>query len=181
MTRPLFFQMMTSLDGFVARSDGALDWHTVDDDFVRHVDGMLRSIDGILLGRVTYEGFASYWPTAEGPDAALMNSLPKYVFSRTLKQASWNNSRVMGADLVTEVQKLKSQPGKPLAFFGSPTLATSFVKANLFDEYRVFVNPVVLGSGLPMFPGLQTGPQLELTKHEVFASGLTCLSYRPKR
>lgn len=178
-TRNLFFQMMTSVDGRIAGPEGELDWHVVDQDFSDYVDRTLRSIDAILLGRVTYEGFAHYWPTSDLPEAPLMNGLEKVVFSTTLDEPTWQNSRIVAGDVGAEVARLKEQPGNDLAVFGSATLASALVRLGLIDEYRILVCPVILGEGRPMFPGLARRARLVLRETETFGSGTTCLYYEP--
>lgn len=174
----LFWQMMVTADGFAEGPTGDLDWHVVDADFERYVAAMLDAIDGILLGRVTYEGFAEYWPTATDPEAAMMNRLPKYVFSRTLAGAGWENTRLISTDAATEIRRLKEEASKPLALFGSPTFASAVLSMGLIDELRIFVNPVVLGAGRPMVRGERERFPLRLERSEPFASGLVCLYYR---
>ena len=177
--RSLFWQMLVSLDGFMEGPNRELDWHVADDDFNRYVADMLGSIDAILLGRVTYQLFADYWPSATDAEAGVMNKLPKVVFSKTLDKVEWNNSRLVKASLAEEVARLKQQPGKDLALFGSADLASSFMRLGLIDEYRILVNPVVLGAGNPMFKDVKGRPALKLLKTETLRSGVVILSYRP--
>lgn len=140
--RKVFWQMMVTLDGFMEGPNRELDWHVTDEDFGRYVTDMLTSIDAILLGRVTYQLFADYWPSSTDPEARGMNELPKIVFSRTLEKVEWKNSRLVKGNIAEEIARLKQQPGKDLALFGSADLASTFMRLGLIDEYRVFVNPV---------------------------------------
>ena len=177
--RKLFWQMMVSLDGFMEGPNRELDWHVAEEDFARYVADMLGSIDGILLGRVTYQMFADYWPSSSDPEAAAMNALPKLVFSRTLDRVDWGNSRLVKGDIAAEVARLKEQPGKDLALFGSANLASTFMRLGLIDEYRILVNPVVLGEGHPMFQGVRKKTSLKLASTRTLREGVVVLSYRP--
>src|SRR5262245_30468121 len=145
--------MSVTLDGFMEGPNRELDSTAqfVDEDFDRYATEMLTSIDAILVGRVTYQLFADYWPSATGPDADRLNELPKVVFSRTLKKLEWNNSRLARENAAEEVVRLKQQPGKGLALFGSADLASTSMQLGLIDEYRFFATPVVLAGGRPMF------------------------------
>lgn len=177
--RKLFWQMMVSLDGFMEGPHGELDWHVTDDDFNRYVMEMLGSIDAILLGRVTYQLFADYWPDAKDAEAPAMSELPKIVFSKTLDKVEWENSRLAKGDVAEEVSKLKRQPGKDLALFGSADLASTFLRLGLIDEYRFLVNPVVLGRGNPTFKNVEDRISLKLLKTQTLGSGVVILDYEP--
>jgi len=110
-----------------------------------------------------------------------MNELPKIAFSRTLEKAEWNNSRLVKGNIAEEVARLKQQPGKDLALFGSADLASTFIRLGLIDEYRIFVNPVVLGAGKPMFKHIKERTTLKLSKAETLSSGVVVLYYQPER
>jgi dihydrofolate reductase len=175
---------MVSLDGYFARPDGSLDWHVVDDEFNAFARKQLDEMDILLFGRVTYEGMASYWPTeaamTDDPEIAnAMNRLPKVVFSRTLTTVDWNNSQLAQDDLAEEITRLKEQPGKDMALFGSGEIVSGLTRLDLIDEYRLFVCPAVLGSGKPLFAGLSGTLNLELLKAQPFMSGVVLLYYRP--
>jgi dihydrofolate reductase len=178
--RKLFWQMSVTLDGFMEGPNRELD-HTaqvVDADFDRYATEMLKSIDVILLGRRTYELFAAYWPSATGPDADRMNELAKVVFSKTLEKVEWNNSRLVRENIAEEVGRLKGQPGKDLALFGSADLASTLIRLGLIDEYRILVTPFVLGRGTPMFKGISDGIALKLLKTTTWSSGIVALYYQ---
>ncbi|MGI8496786.1 MAG: dihydrofolate reductase family protein [Gemmatimonadaceae bacterium] len=177
--RKLIWQMMVSLDGFMEGPNRELDWHVTDGDFNRYVTEVLTSTDAILLGRVTYQLFADYWPSSTDSEAPMMNDLPKIVFSRTLEQARWKNSRVVKENIEAEIDALKRQAGKDLALFGSADLASTFMRLGLIDEYRILVNPVVLGSGRPMFRGIEDRAHLTLSTTRTLSSGVVILSYHP--
>src|SRR5574341_1504287 len=184
--RKLFSFNMVTLDGLFEGPNQDIGWHHVDEEFNQFAIEQTSSVDTILFGRVTYEGMASYWPTSEAitsdPDIAdLMNSLPKIVFSRTLQKAEWNNTRLIKDHISEEITKLKQQPGKDLAIFGSANLLSSLVQMDLVDEHRIMVNPVVLGSGTPLFQGVNEPIELKLLKTKTFASGNVLLYYQPAK
>jgi class 3 adenylate cyclase/dihydrofolate reductase len=141
----------------------------------------LFNAGAILLGRVTYEIFAAFWPTAPKDEgfADLMNSIPKYVVSRTLKSASWSNTKVLTGDPTQEVAELKRQPGGDLLLLGSAQLFNALGEADLIDEYRLMVFPVVLGSGTQLFRDSRNTLHLRLVDSRTFTSGVTVLTYRP--
>ena len=140
----------------------------------------LFASDALLLGRVTYQGFAAAWPsrTDEQGFAQWMNSIPKYVVSTTLKQLDWNNSRLIKGNLPDEILKLKQQSGKNILVNGSATLVRSLMQHDLIDEYRLLVYPVVLGDGKRLFKdGKNT--KLRLAETRTFPSGVVLLQYHP--
>jgi len=129
---------------------------------------------------------ASYWPTPTAIEndpivSEKMNTLPKIVFSKTLSSVDWQNTRLVKENFVEEITKLKQQPGKDLIIFGSSDLAVTFIQHGLIDEYRIMVNPVVLGGGKPLFKGIQDKLQLKLLKTKTFRSGNVLLYYQPVR
>lgn len=126
----------------------------VDEVMGRLVTEGIKDADGFLLGRKTYEIFANYWPKVTDPDnpiATALNSRPKYVASRSLERATWNKSSVIKGDVVAEVRKLRQQPGRTLQTWGSTDLLQTLLKNDLIDEYRLFIFPLVLGSGKRLF------------------------------
>jgi dihydrofolate reductase len=142
----------------------------------------LAAADALLLGRVTYEGFAAAWPSATDEEgyADRMNGYPKHVVSTTQEEPlEWNNSTLIKGDVAEEVSKLKEQPGKDILVFGSADLVNTLMKHGLVDEYRLMVFPIVLGSGKRLFgDGLDT-TVLELVDTKAFDSGVVVLTYRP--
>jgi dihydrofolate reductase len=185
MRQVILFNMAT-LDGFFAGPNGEIDWHHVDEEFNEFAIAQLNSADGLLFGRVTYQGMAGYWPTdiAMTNDpvvAGKMNAIPKIVFSRTLERAEWNNTRLVKGHVAEEISKLKQQPGKDWLLFGSADLASTLTNLGLIDEYRVMVNPVVLGSGKPLFKGVKEKLNLKLTNIRAFRNGNVLLCYEPDR
>jgi dihydrofolate reductase len=179
--RNVIFQMLTSLDGYYEGPNGELDWHNVGKDWNTYVFELFAEMDTMLFGRRTYEMMAAYWPTAtRDPIAEQMNSLPKIVFSKTLKSADWTNSRI-ATDAVAEIRKLKQEPGKNLVIFGSSDLAVSLMKENLIDDFRIVVSPIVLGNGKLLFHGLNDRCTLKLQKTQTFQSGHVMIYYQPDR
>lgn len=175
--------MMTTLDGYYEGPDHGLEWHHVDDEFNEFAIAQLDAMGGLIFGRVTYELMASYWPTdaakADDPQvASRMNAMPKFVFSRTLEGIDWANTTLLG-HAEEGVARLKQEPGKDLIVMGSGTLAASLAKRGLIDEYRIMVNPVVLGNGTTLFGGIAQPPHLMLRETRTFASGNVLLTYAP--
>jgi dihydrofolate reductase len=146
----------------------------------KHAGDLLRASDALLLGRVTYDGFARAWPsmTDGGWYADRMNTLPKYVVSSTLDKAEWNNSTIITGNVSEEVARLKQEPGQNLLIFGSSALVNSLLRQHLLDELRLLVYPVVLGRGRRLF---QEGPPVGLNVAEAtaFGSGVVLLTYHP--
>ncbi len=138
----------------------------------------MSAAGALLLGRVTYEAFAAAWPKMEGqPGADIMNNIPKYVASRSLKKLDWNNSRLLGPDLEKEVVKLKQQAGKNILVYGSSKLVHALVQHKLVDDYWLCVYPVVVGSGRRLFG--DNHMTLKLVGTEPFKTGVVALHYQP--
>ena len=182
--RKLYSFMVVTLDGFYEGPNGEFDWPNVDEEFNEFGIEQLNDTDLLLFGRVTYEGMAGYWPTpaARQDDpvvAELMNTLPKVVVSTTLASADWANSRLVKENVAEEIAKLKQEPGKGIAIFGSPNLTVSLIELGLVDELRVLVNPIVLGDGHSLFRTTRDRLRLELLQTRTFRSGNVLLTYRP--
>ena len=136
--------------------------------------------ESLLIGRVTYEGFSAAWPEREGPFAEKMNSMPKYVVSSTLSEPlEWNNSTVVSGDVAAEVAKLKQAVGGPILVAGSRTLVHFLIENDLVDEYRLLVFPVVIGSGLRLFPDSPDKRPLKLIEAKSFETGVVVQHYEP--
>ena len=184
MRKLIMFNLIT-LDGyFEGRNKWDIGWHQVDEEFNQFSIQQLDHAGGLIFGRVTYEGMASYWPTPTAVEddpivAGKMNSILKFVFSKTLDKAEWNNTRLIKGDAVEELTKLKGQPGNDLLLFGSADLASTFTRHNLIDEYRFIVNPIVLGSGSPIFKENGDTLKLKLLNTKTFRNGNVLLSYSP--
>jgi len=142
----------------------------------------LSASDALLLGRVTYEGFAAAWPQMTeqtGEYGAMMNGYPKYVVSTTLEQAEWNNSTIIKENVSEEISRLKQQSGKDILVFGSGDLLNTLLEHDLVDEYRLMIFPVVVGSGKRLFgEGVDT-TALKLLDTRTFGSGVVLLTYQP--
>ncbi len=175
--------MSVSLDGFFEGPEHDIGWHRVDEEVHRHFNEELAAMGAFLDGRVTYELMADFWPTAdadpESPPvmaefAAIWRDTPKYVFSRTLEKADWNTT-VLREFSVPEVMRLKAEAGGDIAL-GGVSLATAFMRERLIDEYRLYVNPVVLGAGRPLFPP-DIALDLQLAETRAFGNGVVLLRY----
>jgi dihydrofolate reductase len=140
-----------------------------------------RASDALLLGRVTYEGFADAWPSREGEFADKFNSMPKYVVSSTLQDPEWGNSTVLKGDLADEVAKLKREHDGDIVVHGSAQLAQTLIEDDLVDELRLMVFPVVLGSGKRLFGDTSDKKSLQLVDSKVVGDGVAILTYAPAR
>ncbi len=176
-----------SLNGCYKGANEDIGWHTHGGAEENEFSGNSAQGGGILLfGRVTYQMMANFWPTDAAKQsmpvvADGMNKAEKIVFSRTLKKAEWNNSRVMNGDIVEEMRKMKQTPGKDMTILGSGSIVTQFAEAGLIDLYQLMLDPVVIPGGVPIFNGIQSKLNLKLTNTRVFKSGNMLLCYEPMR
>jgi dihydrofolate reductase len=182
--RKVIVSNLMSLDGFMAGPNGELDWFVVDKEFDAYARELFEGVDTLLFGRVTYELMAGFWPTPEADTedpfiTERMNSLAKVVFSTTLETADWENTRLVRENPVEEVSRLKRQAGGDMMIFGSGTLVSALAPPGLIDEYRIVVNPVVLGSGKPLFREIREKIDLQLLKTRTLACGDVILYYQP--
>jgi dihydrofolate reductase len=171
---------MVTLDGyFEGPKSWEIDWHEYvwEDELERFVLDQAQEVGTLLFGRKTYEGMAGYWSTATGEVAEFMNSIPKVVFSNTLGAAGWSNTRLVKGSAEGEVARLKQEPGKDLFIFGSANLIGSLTKQALIDEYRIGLNPLVLGGGTPMFKPSGERMRLQLLEARPMQSGVVLLRY----
>jgi dihydrofolate reductase len=180
--RKLVLQMGVSLDGLVARPGklGAGGWGLPPEDPVlkaRKLD-WLRDAGLHLMGRATYEEMAGFWPFSDDEYAAPMNEIPKVVFSKTLTTADWPQSTIASGDLADEISALKREPGKDLIAWGGATFAQSLTRLRLVDEYRLVLQPVALGDGLPLFAGLTAPLVLDFVEARAYADGAVLHIYR---
>jgi dihydrofolate reductase len=183
MRKLLVFNLIT-LDGYFEGPDHDISWHMADNDLNDLSKSQLEAVDTIIFGRVTYELMASYWPSMEGSlddpiVAGFMNKTPKVVFSKSLQQAEWQNTRLVRDDMATEIIRLKQLPGKDMIIFGSGKITSTLANAGLIDEYRIIICPVILGGGTPMFAGVNNRPKLDLISTRKFDNGNVLLTYRP--
>ena len=186
--RKVILSNSVTLDGFFEGPNRELDWHIVDEEIKKYANDLLNNVDALLFGRVTYQLMADYWPAAATNSstsksdleiADKMNNLPKIVFSKTLQQVEWNNSRLVKENIAEEISKMKQQPGKDMVIFGSGSIVSTFMQFGLIDEYRIIVNPVVLGNGKPLFKDINDKQNLKLLKTRAFSSGVVILYYEP--
>lgn len=180
--RKIIVSNYVSLDGFIAGPEGEIDWFVWDEEMAKYSRDLLYSIDTLLFGRVTHELMAGYWPTASPPseDQVIidaMNNLPKIVFSRTLARADWTNTTLVKEINKEEILKMKQQPGMDMVIFGSGSIVSAFSQLALIDEYRMIVNPVVLGRGKPLFKDIRERINLKLLKTKTFSSNGNVVLY----
>jgi dihydrofolate reductase len=174
-----------TLDGYFASADGDYSWARGGSDDAEFNAFVAENASGgghLVLGRITYELMASFWPTPQAIQmmpvvAEGMNRMPKTVFSKTLNQASWSNSKLVKSDIASEIRKMKNEPGADMVILGSGSIVSQLAQERLIDEYQVVVNPVVLGNGRTMFEGVKEKLNLKLTKTRTFKNGKVFLSY----
>jgi dihydrofolate reductase len=183
--RNVVFMMSVSLDGYMEGPDGDIGWHLVDEELHRHFNEVLASAGAFLEGRVTHELMAGYWPTADADPssspaevayARIWRDMPKLVFSRTLEQTDWSTTMVREV-VPEEISALKAQPGGHLSL-GGADLAATFQRLGLIDEYRVYVHPVLIGRGRPMFRPTDDRAPLRLVETHTFGNGVVLLRYQ---
>ncbi len=182
-----------SLDGFASGPDDELDWISYNEDIEQSAHALHAHTDAVIWGRRTYEMMASYWLTIpsnpestpyELEHARYLEGATKIVVSRTLDQVAWGgaqNTVLIKDNIADEINRIKQQPGKDIWFLGSPTLAQTFMQLDLIDEYRINLNPVVLGRGKPLFVNDGRRFPLTLLESRPFACGVVALRYEPER
>jgi len=182
--------MHISLDGFVAGPNGEMNWIKVDEEIFDHVGKRIGETDSALYGRVTYEMMENYWPTAaDGPDASKhdiehskwYSKAHKIVLTKTIKDADLPNTTIISHNLTDSINEIKQQPGSEILLFGSPTATHALIQQNLIDGYWLFVNPVILGRGVPLFTDIKDNIKLNLLTTRQFTSGVTELNYIVER
>jgi len=181
--RNIIVSNLVSVDGMFSGPNDELDWFVWNEETADYVKALFREVDTLMFGRVTYELMADYWPQATDEDpiiADMMNNLPKVVFSRTLDKVDWHNSRIVSGDIPAEVARLKKQPGKDMVIFGSGSIVSILSQQGLIDDYRLFINPVILGNGKAHISGLTRKINLQLVETRIFSTGVVLLRYRPK-
>ena len=171
--------------------DGVYDADTMDQWFApymspdkqAYIKANVQDSDDVLVGRVTYEMLAAYWPNQKNNESGIadkLNAMPKHVVSKTLKKAEWNNSSIIQGNVTDAVTRLKSKPGRDIILFGSAALVQSLMKAGLIDEYRFLVHPVMAGKGKRFFQdGMEAS--LNLVKSQAMAEGVLLLCYQPAK
>jgi dihydrofolate reductase len=186
MRKLIVFNHVT-LDGYFVDANGAFGWARNGNDEPEYAAFVAENASGggeLLFGRVTYALMASYWPTPIADQhspavAAGMNSMRKVVFSRTLDQASWNNTKLVKGDLVSEIRKMKEEEGPGMAILGSGSIVAQLAPEGLIDEYQMMVDPIALGQGRSMFDGIKEQLTLKLSKTRTFKNGKVFLCYQP--
>src|ERR1044072_322301 len=186
MMRKLTAFMHVSLDGIVAGPHGEMDWIHVDEEIFDYVGNRTNNANTALYGRNTYEIMESYWPTAaDKPDAsrhdkqhsAWYMNVDKIVLSGTLQSDPAKKRRVIQNNLEQEIHKLKAEPGNEIIIFGSPGAIHSLSEFDLIDAWWLFINPVLVGEGKPLFRNITSKRKLRLSSQHAFSSGVVCLSY----
>ncbi len=184
--RKLVFFMHASLDGFVAGLNGEMNWIHFDEDMFDFVATMTAQADTALYGRVTYEMMQSYWPNAgDKPNAskhdkehsAWYNNVSKIVLSNTINESVLKNTVVINDKLFDKINEIKNQEGKNILIFGSPRASHSLLNEGLIDEFWVFVNPVLLGQGMPLFKNILQVTELKFVESKIFSCGVIALHY----
>lgn len=184
--RKIISFMHISLDGFVAGPNGELNWVNVDQEIFDHVGKRISQGDTALYGRVTYQMMESYWPTAgDQPNASKHDiehakwykQVHKVVLSKTLNDAGLTNTTMISDRLSDSINDIKNQAGNDILLFGSPTATHSLIQQNLVDGYWLFVNPIILGQGIPLFADIKDKTKLNLMSTRQFTSGVTELNY----
>jgi dihydrofolate reductase len=183
--RKVVMSNLMNIDGFFDGRDHDISWHNVEAEFNDYaINEMFPFSDLLLFGRVTYELMADFWPTPEALKddpivAGKMNSSAKVVFSRTMKKTEWNNTRLVKDNMEEEVRKLKEQPGKDIALLGSGSIVSQLAQRGLIDEYRIMVNPIVLGQGTPLFKDIKNRLTMKLLRTRTFRNENVLLCYAP--
>ena len=176
--RKIIVTEFMSLDGVIENPAWSMPyWSDEIADFKREEDAMT---DALLLGRVTYEGFAAAWPNSKDEGAERINGMPKYVASNTLERADWNNSSIISGDTIAGIKALQAQPGQDLLVYGSGVLVRSLMAHDLVDSYRLLVYPVLVGGGQRLFEGAPPR-NLKLQESRTLGSGVLALVYVPER
>lgn len=181
--RKLIVSNLVSADGYFEGTEQDLSWFKIDPEFHRHMSTIFERVDTILIGRKTYELFVDFWPDYVGEDertANFMNNSTKIVFSKTLDIAPWGKHKeaiLLKDNLIPEVEKLKTEPGKDIVIFGSGTIVSALSQVDLIDEYRFIINPVILGDGKQMLKQVNAKHLLKLKASTVLSFGVVILDY----
>lgn len=188
--RHLIYFFHCSLDGFVGGPNGEMNWIKVDDEIFDFVATLTEKADSALYGRKTYEMMEGYWPTAaDQPGAskhdrehsAWYKQVHKVVLSKTLKSDGLDNTTVISDQLTDNINALKNKPGKDILIFGSPSASHSLLGLDLIDEFWLFVNPVLIGQGIPLFKNVNHKIELDLLESKTFGCGVIALHYGKKQ
>lgn len=179
--------MHISLDGFVGRREGEMDWIQLEDEIFDYAGERTNQADTALYGRITWQMMENYWPTAgDKPDATKhdiehsrwYNMVEKVVISKTLTENELKNTKIISENPAMEIRKIKNRSGKDILLLGSPSVVHMLLKENLIDEFWLFVNPVLLGEGIPLFGSFKEKINLRLIFSKALKSGVVCLHYQ---
>jgi dihydrofolate reductase len=183
--RTLMVFQQISLDGYFTDQNGDMSWAKNDNDeeFDAFTTENAKTGGMLLFGRITYELMASFWSTPQAYKllpvvAERMNALPKIVFSRTIRKAAWNNTKIVSGDIIAETKKMKQEPGDPMVILGSGSIVSQLALAGVVDGYEIILNPSALGGGRTMFDGLEERLTLALTGSRTFRNGKVFLRYK---
>jgi dihydrofolate reductase len=188
--KKLKLQVQMTADGFVCGPNGELDWVSFDwgEDIAEYVNDLTDSVDTILLGRKMTPGFMTYWTQVvsdknnpEYPFGRKMIDTPKIVFTKTLDKSEWDNTKLAKGNLKDEIKNLKNQNGKDIIVYGGATFVSNLIREGMIDEYRLFINPAVIGSGMKIFGGIDGRLNLKLVKSIPFDCGIVLLHYETKK
>lgn len=182
--RKLKLQVQMTVDGYIAGTNGEMDWtaRDWDDELKKYVEEITKPVDCIILGRKLAQGFIPHWashPEEEGADK--FNSTKKVIFTKTLDKSEWDNTVLAKGDLVEEIAKLKKQDGKDIIAYGGATFVSALIKHGLIDEFHLFINPTAIGNGMSIFKELDSKQNLTLVKSTSFDCGIVVLNYEPQR
>lgn len=176
--RRVILSMMVSVDGFIEGKDPEHNWHNWDNEMAGYMMNFFKTVDTFIYGRRSYEAMIAYWPELSDEFANVMNQTKKLVFSRTLENVIWN-SKLINSNSVEEIRSLKKEEGKDMVLFAGADLAETFINNNLIDEFRLIVNPILLGSGKPLFKNIDKIYNLKLKETLSFNCGNIILIYEP--
>lgn len=188
--RKLKLQVQLTLDGYIAGINGEMDWMVWnwDDELKQYVDDLTEPVDCIILGRKLAQGFIPYWTSvAENPDnpeftaGKKFTDTPKVVFTKTLNKSEWENTALAKGNLADEINALKKQDGKDIIVYGGATFVSALIQHKLIDELHLFINPVAIGVGMPIFNQLDSKQELTLVKAISFKCGIVVLNYLTKQ
>ena len=188
--RNIIVSMRVTLDGYVAGPHGEMDWmeEFFDDALANYELELQKTVDTALFGRVTYQGFESYWPKVAldhaSPKGMIeyaehLNAMRKIVFSRTLSRVEWNNSTLVREIVPEDITKLKQEPRRDMLIHGSASIVRTLTNLGLIDRYQLLMYPVILGSGKPLFQDIMHKVKLSLVSTKTHPSGVVVLSYQP--
>lgn len=188
--RKIFSFMHLSLDGFVAGPNGEMDWIKVDEEIFDHVGKRINEGDTAMYGRVTFQMMENYWPTAADQPSASKHDIEhskwykkvhKVVLSKTMEDTGLTNATIISENLSDNINAIKQQAGGDILLFGSPSATHSLIQADLIDGYWLFVNPIILGQGIPLFVDIKDKINLKLLNTRPFTCGVTELNYTVER